>query len=242
MEYRIEDFTIVNYKNFLVDAKRRFSFASFENIPENKPHILLRHDLDLSMAAALQIATIEHELGISATYFLLLHSPFYNLLDQASIKTVKKILALGHRLGLHFDSHVYNISNEDQLKQWIFFEGHLISKVFECEIKVFSFHLTNEFTMQCIGDHYGGMINVYSNKFKTEYDYCSDSYGIWRYKRLFDFISETESGKIQILTHPEWWVHDVSLPQARIKNIIDQKVSELYADADKNYIYKERIE
>ena len=242
MKYRVEDFTIERYNDFLTDAKSRYVFSSFDNIPQNKPHILLRHDLDLSVAAGLQIATLEKELGISATYFVLLHSPFYNLLDAANRNMVNEIIGMGHSIGLHFDSHFYNITSEAELNEQILFEKGILSNIFSTDIKVFSFHLTNNFTMQCRDFRYGGLINAYADIFQTQYDYCSDSYGVWRHKRLFDFIKETKNDRLQILTHPEWWIHEPSMPADRIKNIIDRKVVELYADADQNYIYKEKPE
>jgi len=242
LNYRVEDFTIEKYRKFLNDAKKRYVFSSFESLPVNQPHILLRHDLDLSISAGHKIAIIENELGISATYFVLLHSPFYNLLEAKNFILVKEILKLGHNLGFHFDSHFYNISNEDELNEKISFEKDLLNNLFNVDIQVFSFHLTNKFTIQSRNYYYGDLINAYSDIFQTQYEYCSDSYGVWRHKRLFDLISETKSKKLQILTHPEWWIHDAILPEARIKNIIDQKVLELYADADRNYIYKENSE
>ena len=240
LNYRIEDFTVDRFKEFLIDAKSRFVFSAFDNIPD-EAHILLRHDLDLSVSAGHEIAIIEHEHGVSATYFVLLHSPFYNLIEAKSYKLIKEILELGHKIGLHFDSHFYNISNEDELDEKISFEKDFINNLFNIDIKVFSFHLTNNFTVKSRNFQYGNLINAFSEMFQTKYEYCSDSFGIWRHKRLFDFMKNTNSNKLQILIHPEWWIHDASMPKDRIKNIIDQKVLELYQDADRNYIYKENL-
>lgn len=241
MNYRIEDFTIGKYKEFLTDARKSFTFASFDNIPSDERHILLRHDLDLSVSTGLEVATVEHEFGVSATYFILLHSPFYNLLEYRNFNMIKEILSLGHKIGLHFDSHFYNISNEDELNDKISLEKKFLNELFGIDIKVFSFHLTNAFTMQCRKFNYGGLINVYADLFQTQYEYCSDSYGVWRYKRLFDVVRETKSRGLHILTHPEWWTHGEAMPEHRIKNIVDKLTLELYADADKNYIYKQHL-
>lgn len=238
MNYTVEDFTVEKYRGFLTEAKRRFIFSAYDDIPVDKRHILLRHDLDLSVFTGHEIALIEHELGVSATYFILLHSPFYNLLELKNFQLVKDILRLGHKIGLHFDSHFYNITDEDELNDKIAFEKNFLNKLFDIDIKVFSFHLTNSFTMQSKKPAYGGLINAYSETFQSQYEYCSDSYGVWRFKRIFDVIKEPQNRNLQILTHPEWWTHGAVMPERRIRNIVDKLTQDLYTDADKNYIYK----
>ena len=65
------------------------------------------------------MAKIENELGISTTYFFQVHSEFYNILERYSSDILLEIKTLGHHIGLHFDSHYYNIQSEDQLNQYI---------------------------------------------------------------------------------------------------------------------------
>ena len=57
---------------------RRLRFAHFEGLPRTGD-VLLRHDVDLSLDAALRMAELEHEEGAAATYFLMTESVFYNL-------------------------------------------------------------------------------------------------------------------------------------------------------------------
>ena len=53
------------------------------------------------------LAKIENELGVKATYFLKLHSEFYNLFEKSIFEKVLKIIEFGHNIGLHFEHH-YN--------------------------------------------------------------------------------------------------------------------------------------
>lgn len=240
VRYSIEDFTIESYVSFIRLAKERgYEFTSYDKIDTEKKQVLWRHDLDLSVKTAHRIAIEEAMEGIQANYFLLLHSPFYNLLDSYNSSLIKEIIDLGHHIGLHFDSHYYNISNAGELNNHLESEKNLLESLFKKEIKVFSFHLNNSFTLNCKEWQYNGLINTYADFFQSKAEYCSDSYGLWRFKRIPDFIAEAQSNTIQVLTHPEWWVHPASMPKERIQRIIEDHSNDLWTEADKYYIYKE---
>ena len=82
-EYRFADFTIQNYQRLLNLAKQNYDFVSFKQIWETRGKaIVLRHDVEFSVPIALKMAEIENTLGIRATYFVQLHSEFYNLLEK----------------------------------------------------------------------------------------------------------------------------------------------------------------
>ena len=82
-KYRFNDFTLDNYKRLLRIAKKNYSFILFNKISYfEKKSILLRHDVEFSVPIALKMAKIEADLGISSTYFVQLHSDFYNALEK----------------------------------------------------------------------------------------------------------------------------------------------------------------
>ena len=62
-------------------ACRRLPFAGFERAPR-PGDLFLRHDVDLSLDAALRMAELEAEAGATATYFLMTESVFYNLASK----------------------------------------------------------------------------------------------------------------------------------------------------------------
>ena len=76
-------FDLTHYRE-LLDAARAggYEWASFDRHPR-AGDLYLRHDVDLSLEAALEMARIEHELGVRATYFLMTESGFYNLDSHA---------------------------------------------------------------------------------------------------------------------------------------------------------------
>ena len=61
--------------------------------------IILRHDVDFCIESAYNIVKLEYEKGIQSTYFLLINSPFYNILNDYDYKLIILILEMDHDLG-----------------------------------------------------------------------------------------------------------------------------------------------
>jgi len=133
-KYYFSDFTLDNYKRILSIASRNYSFRFFNEEFIDKS-IILRHDLEFSIPTALKMAQIEAEFGIKATYFVQLHSEFYNTLERASIISIKEISNLGHQIGLHFDTHFWNIKTERQLDKHLLIDKNIIEKYTGFKIK-----------------------------------------------------------------------------------------------------------
>lgn len=233
--YNFSDFTTKHYRQLLKVCKSKYKFSDYNSFNKDTKFVLWRHDLDFSIHRAYKLSEIEKEEGVSATYFLHLHNEFYNLLEKEISDLIQGIIDNGHQIGLHFDTHYYNINNEDDLHQWIQFESELLKKLFSVDINVFSFHNTTPFTMNCKEWKYGGLINTYAAYFQDNVEYCSDSNGYWRFKRLKDVLENSESEHLQILTHPEWWQDDVMSPWQKI-----QRCADIRAEKNKNF-YKSHL-
>lgn len=231
-QYYFEDFTIGNYKKLLSFAGKNYSFSFFdEDYSENS--ILLRHDLEFSVPIALKMAQIEANLGIRATYFVQLHSEFYNTLEKVNIQDIKEIQKLGHQIGLHFDSHFWNIETEDQLEKYISLDKNILEQYLEVDIKAFSFHNNTDFTLSCRKEKYAGLLNVYSDYFRSHYAYNADSLGYWRYERLEDRLKEVKEEALQILIHEGMWQDEALPPRQRVFKVIDgnaERLKMLYDD------------
>lgn len=221
----MEDFTQQNYRRLLKLAKEQYDFHSYCSFDRNGSFVLWRHDVDYSPHVARQLAIIEAEEQIQSTYTFLLHSEFYNLMEREVTACVRDILSLGHHLGLHFDSHYYDIEHEDQLETHLLWEKSILENVFQQDVAIFSFHNTSPFTMSCRAEHYGGMVNVYSDYFQQEVHYCSDSNGYWRFERLEDVLKTGSHPRLQVLTHPVWWQSTVIAPRQRIHRCIDGRAT-----------------
>lgn len=221
-KFRFRDFTFANYKRLLLLAKEHYEFIFFngEIKIENKS-ILLRHDVEFSVPIALQMAKIENQLGIKATYFVQLHGDFYNALEKSTFRQLKEIESLGHRLELHFDAHFWEITKKDQLKRFLYIDKETFEKYFDSTPQAFSFHNNNAFTLSCEEDTYAKMINVYASRFKTDFGYCSDSTGYWRFEVLEERLKEAKDHILQVLIHDGMWQDEVLPPRRRIYKVID---------------------
>jgi hypothetical protein len=211
-----EDFTETHYRQLLRSARSAYPFATYDAIPWGSRFILWRHDLDYSINRASALARIEAEEGVIATYFVNPRCEYYNILEPKQAQLLKQILNLGHRLGLHFDAAFHNIHNEEQLHSKVKQEGRWLEEAFGVRPDVFSFHNPGADNLQCDADQYGGLTNCYSQRFKTEVPYCSDSNGYWRFRRLHDVITAATDPCLQVLTHPGWWQSKQMPPRHRI--------------------------
>lgn len=220
--FRFSDFTLRNYKKLLKLALKNyeFSFFNLEEISDSK-FMILRHDLEFSVPIALKMAIIENELGIKATYFVQLHGDFYNALEKTTFRHLKKIESLGHRLELHFDAHFWDITRKEQLEKFLNIDKETFKNYFGKSPEAFSFHNNNAFTLSCEQDTYAGMINVYAKRFKTDFGYCADSTGYWRYEVLEDRLKEAKDQVLQVLIHDGMWQDEILAPRQRIYKVID---------------------
>jgi hypothetical protein len=231
-KYFFSDFTRENYRKLLQIAKKKYKFLFYDETDGQTNFVLWRHDIDFSPQSARRLAQIEADEGLKATYFLLPHSDFYNLLEKEIVQCIRDIVNLGHDIGLHFDAGFYNIDNTTSLAEKIFFEKDLIREVFKVEPKVFSFHNPDVFELNCTDDKYAGLINTYSLYFKKELGYCSDSNGYWRYDRLEDVLISGKHNSLQVLTHPEWWQDDIMSPRERVLRCLKGRSEKNFNDYD----------
>jgi hypothetical protein len=216
------DFTLDSYGELLELAKSRYSFVQYPGIGsrhaagEDWQGLLWRHDCDMSLNRALRLAQVENAHSVRATYFLLPHSEFYNLLEKEQVRLVERIRALGHDIGLHFDADFHEVASESALDDLVGREARWLGELLGTQLQAFSFHNPSALMLSCERESYGGLINCYSKMFKTRVAYCSDSNGHWRFKRLRDVIDAAASPRLQVLTHAEWWQESAMPARARV--------------------------
>lgn len=131
------NFSYDHYADTLREIKKTHTFSDYETCSDND--VILRHDVDVSLHAALQIARIENELGIQSTYFILFHSELYNPFNTTSSEIIRKILRLGHRVGLHYNSS-FIIQNGLDPSETIRLEIELMENHFNTNMNAISPH------------------------------------------------------------------------------------------------------
>lgn len=213
-----EDFTEQAYASLIDLARSRFAFAPFGST-NDAPHALWRHDVDVSVHRALALALIEAARGVRSTWFLSLHSAFYNLLDADVAAHARTLLRLGHWLGLHFDLAAYaDLDDEAGLHRLVERERALLEDWLEHPVTAVSFHNPDVVTLPAMrADHVGGLPNAYAASLEARYLYVSDSNGYWRFQRLADVLADTDVERLHVLTHPEWWPPQPMSPRDRIE-------------------------
>lgn len=237
MTAHFEEFTEREYARLIALARERWRFIGFpEALTESDNVILWRHDIDFSPQRALRLARIEHELGVSATYFVLLNGDFYNPLERSTLAVLKKIRELGHFLALHFDAaaHVGTSAGDSALTRALALDRSILEGYLMVKIETFSYH--NPDTVAggvSEEDEVEGMLNVYSPGIRTRFSYVSDSNGFWRHRRLADVLARGDETKLHVLTHPEWWTPEPMSPRDRVSRCIDGRARRQHSEYDR---------
>jgi hypothetical protein len=178
-------FDLTHYRELLEAARAGgYRFAFFDGQP-TAGDLLLRHDVDLSLDAALRLAELEYDTGAAATYFLMTESVFYNLASSEGVAALKRLRALGHRIGLH--------------AVW---PRRELDARFD---PVVAWHNPDPEYMSAALDK--SIANVMEPRFFSPERYRSDSNQHWRSGCPHDALARGEFDWLQLLTHPEIWVY-----------------------------------
>jgi hypothetical protein len=173
-------FDLTHYRDLLEAAKAGgYRFAFFDRPPEPGT-VLLRHDVDLSLDAALAMAELEAEAGAVATYFLMTRSEFYNLDSPSGGAAIERLRGLGHRVGLHAVwPHVDRDERFDPVLAWHNPDPEYMRGPVE------------------------GFVNVMEAPWADVYR--SDSNQHWRQGCPHEELRAGAFDRLQLLTHPEIW-------------------------------------
>jgi hypothetical protein len=223
--YDFADFTRENYVRLVRLARVAYAFRRFTDFSPQERFVLWRHDVDCSPQSAVQLAQREADEGIPATYFVSLHSDFYNLLERQVSDCIRTVMRLGHEIGLHFDCAYYPVREEQELIRGLSREKRVLEDIFESDCRVFSFHNPDATTDVFRGREYAGLINAAASYFYDDVGFCSDSNGYWRNRRLEDVLTEATDPRLQVLTHPEMWQDEVMSPRQRVYRCIDGRAT-----------------
>ena len=65
----------------------------------------MRHDIDIDILPAVNLAKFENKLGIKSSYFFRVNAKNYNILSLTTLNSISRIKDLGHEIGLHLDGN-----------------------------------------------------------------------------------------------------------------------------------------
>jgi hypothetical protein len=234
-ESSYDDFTEAAYRELLKTARGRHAFRPFAGALTMADGVLWRHDIDMSPQRALALARIEREEGVVAAYFVYLHSTFYNALEADVVAVLREIAGLGHEIGLHFDPQSARLTPADRagLVRAVTLERDMLQDAVAAPVVAVSFHDPDVAGFTSLDDgEIAGLVNAYGPRLRKEFMYCSDSNGYWRFKPIRDVLLEPGHARVQVLTHPEWWVPEAMSPRDRVRRAIDGRAARAAARYD----------
>lgn len=186
---------------------RGYSVVGYDEADPAARHLILRHDLDMSLAAAEPIAALEAGLHVKAHYFVLLRTEMYNPFSAAARATFEKLRRFGHEIGLHFDASIYG-SDPRVLEDAAARECRTLEDATGAPVRFVSFHRPAETLLGRRGA-IAGRRHAYEPRFFSEMGYCSDSRGGWHHGRPLEHSAIAAGRALQLLTHPIWWAASV---------------------------------
>lgn len=207
---------------FLASGYRVTSFQEMDDRQTDRG-LILRHDVDVSVDCAWQMARVEHELGVRSIYFFLLTSPLYNLLSKETAKQVRAIHELGHCVGLHFDPDAYTDDAFGHVQE----ELNTLTACYPfADPTWISFHRPGPKAGQ-LGDLRlpGGIRHTYEAQFFAGLTYFSDSRGGWGRGNPVESEAFRAGTSMQVLTHPVWWANEGRTPREKMERQVT-RVSE----------------
>jgi hypothetical protein len=204
-------FDLTHYGELLAAAKSGgYRFAFFDREPA-AGDLLLRHDVDLSLDAALAVAELEAEAGAQATYIQITRSVFYNLASHEGERALARLRELEHRVGLHA---VYPKLDLDERFD-----------------RVVAWHNPDPDFMR---DPLDGAVNVMQHPYFDPYHYRSDSNQHWRSGCPHEELRGGGFRWLQILVHPEIWVYEGATMGLTMRSMLNaekaRRLDQLAAD------------
>lgn len=166
-------------------------------------HVFLRHDVDLCLQRAADMARVEQEEGVKSTYYVLLNTQFYNLFAEESRRALRVILACGHKIGLHFDAAYYP-DDPKLLEEAAGRECAILEMAIEGPVESISFHRPAR-ALQGRPGLIAGRAHAYEPRFFSQLVYYADSQGCWRFGHSLDDKRLQKPRALQLVTHPIWW-------------------------------------
>jgi len=239
----MQPFTYDEYRYILTSLREKgYAFVNYREAANKVTSVyefawpfwlfaIIRHDVDLSLQKAVEMAQVEHEMGIRSTYFLMTTSEAYNIRSQRSLLAIKKLRELDHEIGIHFDANIYK-KNGKALQKAFYADldcfMNLIGSTLSLDPYI-TYHMPSEDDKKpSLG------FQVDQEPFLTEIKYFSDSYGKWRFGHPLNSKQFQEGKPLHLSFHPIWWAKDYWLHTSRIEEFKQNQSEVLNHWIDRN--------
>jgi len=192
------DFSLEHYRELLDAAKAGgYRLSGFDR-PPAPGDLILRHDVDLSLDAALKVAEVEADADAWSTWFLMTRSVFYNLDSAEGEDAIARLCELGGRIAHH--AVWPQIDLDDRFEP------------------VVAWHNPEPEYMTAPID---GATNVMAAPWFDPEHYRSDSNQHWRHGCPHEQLGRGEPEWLQLLTHPEIWAYPGKTMRESMESFLD---------------------
>ncbi len=217
------DFGPDRYRGLIGEfLSRGYKVRGFAEAEPGRRDLILRHDIDMSLDAALPMAEIERDLGVAASYFVLLRSELYNPYSGAGLAAVNRLAALGHEIGLHLDASLYD-DDPAALQAAAERECAVLERLVERPVTTISLHRPAR-SLRGMADPLAGRRHAYQPRYFEDMGYCSDSRGAWHHGQPLEHPAVAEGRALQLLTHPIWWQGPPAEPKDRLDRFVEARL------------------
>lgn len=234
------DFTPAGYVALVQSfAGRGYEIRSYRDAGPAKAHVILRHDIDFDLGAAVRMGEAERAKGWRAHYFVLLRTEFYNPFSRVGREHLRALCAQGHEVGLHFDASQYP-GDLEGLRAGVRGECAILEQAIGQPVSHFSLHRPSPGLVDR-GFAVEQKINAYAPRYVQEIGYCSDSRGAWDHGHPLDHPRIGANKALQLLTHPLWWFEGQGTSQRSVEYVLDRRYANLEREAAANcVVYRPR--
>tara|TARA_R100001377_G_scaffold30565_1_gene16661 strand:+ start:456 stop:1205 length:750 start_codon:yes stop_codon:yes gene_type:complete len=199
-------------------------------------YAVIRHDIEFSPERALDIAKIESDQGVVATYFFQITNNCYNSLSMQNLSIIKQIHELGHNIGAHINTSYIDRVNTKELTTIVQDDLNTLSSYTDIDIDIYSFHRPTSEQLACYLE-IPGSVNAYGKDFfeysndmtdgkELSVTYLADSNHQWKYGHPLN-IDCTKIDKLQLNTHPFSWTKYGFGNINNFKSLVTEKNREL---------------
>lgn len=232
----ITEFTLDAYGAFIACVLTNgYTIRNYTDPPAEGHSCILRHDVDFSLEMAAEFAEFEQSLPepVRSTYFVLTTSDFYNPFSKAGVGAIRRIIASGHEVGLHFDEAQYVAQGSWALIPPLLTEAERLAQVSGRPVKTVSMHRPSAMTLEA-NLEIPGMVNSYSECFFKEYKYLSDSRMCWR-ENAEAAVRSGRYERLHILTHPFWYTPAREDTRTKLLSFIRRGMEDRYFQVKENF-------
>lgn len=235
MNYNVfdSDFSFDFYRRLLKVLASRYNILQLcqgrSGLSKDDPICYLRHDIDLSLAAAIPIAELEANIGVASTFMVIPNSPIYDLKSEKEIRHIRTLVDLGHEIALHFDigttDNDLDPNDEIALAAAINVQCEMLADITREPVESVSFHRPLLSMLQG-SDYVTGRVNAYAATLME--CYRSDSKAAWQHGNpVIEFGNMEAQPVVQVLTHPIWWGESHLTGPERLEIFFSQRIHDL---------------